>query len=194
MLHVRTAGKSVCSHLSVRSVSAAAAPTATIPKIYRPDKIGDREVVGYGANGRPIYIDTIMFPFPAIKFSRPTAEFKALEEKAKGDWKNMTIAEKKRLYRLNFCQTLAEVEAPTGELKSVIGFSLMWVSLALWLHLFVEWAKYSDGGKLPETFSEENQKAQLRRMLDLQVNPVSGISSKWDYEKNMWKKDVPKDA
>lgn len=41
---------------------------------------------------------------------------------------------------------------------------------------------------LPESFSEERQKAQLRRMLDLKVNPIEGISSKWDYEKDDWKK------
>lgn len=41
---------------------------------------------------------------------------------------------------------------------------------------------------LPESFNEENQKAQLRRMLDLRVNPIEGISSKWDYEKDDWKK------
>lgn len=41
---------------------------------------------------------------------------------------------------------------------------------------------------LPDSFKEENQKAQLRRMLDLRVNPVFGISSKWDYEKDDWKK------
>lgn len=41
---------------------------------------------------------------------------------------------------------------------------------------------------LPGTFSEENKRAQLRRILDLRINPVDGISSKWDYEKDDWKK------
>lgn len=41
---------------------------------------------------------------------------------------------------------------------------------------------------LPTSFDEEHQRAQLKRMLDLRVNPVFGISSKWDYEKNDWKK------
>ncbi|KAI5641202.1 cytochrome c oxidase subunit IV domain-containing protein [Phthorimaea operculella] len=32
----------------------------------------------------------------------------------------------------------------------------------------------------------ENQKAQLKRMLDLKVNPIDGLASKWDYENNRW--------
>jgi cytochrome c oxidase subunit 4 len=43
---------------------------------------------------------------------------------------------------------------------------------------------YSDD---PISFSEERQKAQLKRMLDLEVNPIHGISSKWDYENKRWK-------
>lgn len=40
---------------------------------------------------------------------------------------------------------------------------------------------------VPVTFDEEHQKAQLKRMLDLKVNPVDGLASKWDYENNRWK-------
>ena len=41
--------------------------------------------------------------------------------------------------------------------------------------------------EMPVTFDEEHQKAQLKRMLDLEMNPVTGISSKWDYENKRWK-------
>lgn len=41
---------------------------------------------------------------------------------------------------------------------------------------------------LPETFDPEHRAAQFRRILDLQVNPIEGVSSKWDYEKDDWKK------
>jgi len=40
----------------------------------------------------------------------------------------------------------------------------------------------------PESFSLENRQAQLKRMIDLRMNPVEGVSSTWDYEKNEWKK------
>lgn len=40
----------------------------------------------------------------------------------------------------------------------------------------------------PETFDEEHKAAQLRRIIDLQINRIDGISSKWDYEKDDWKK------
>lgn len=40
------------------------------------------------------------------------------------------------------------------------------------------------------SLSEDSQRAQLKRIIALAINPVDGISSKWDYEKNMWKKDV----
>ena len=39
----------------------------------------------------------------------------------------------------------------------------------------------------PITMDEAHQKAQLKRMLDLDVNPIHGISSKWDRENKKWK-------
>jgi cytochrome c oxidase subunit 4 len=42
--------------------------------------------------------------------------------------------------------------------------------------------------ELPPSFSEERKKAQLKRMIDMRVNPIEGISSKYDYEKGEWKK------
>uniref|UniRef100_A0A0K8TC14 Cytochrome c oxidase subunit 4 n=1 Tax=Lygus hesperus TaxID=30085 RepID=A0A0K8TC14_LYGHE len=159
-------------------------------RIHRVSKIGNREVVGFGMNGKPEYVDHVAFPFPAIKFRELTPEDKALEEKAKGDWKLLTTAEKKRLYRINYCQTFAEMQAPTGLWKSTVGFGLMAVSAGVWLYMLVEYIRSQD--PKPETLSVERQKAQLRRILDLQMNPIDGISSKWDYEKNMWKKDAEK--
>lgn len=67
--------------------------------------------------------------------------FQALEEKAKGDWKKLTIAEKKQLYRINYCQTFAEMDAPTGEWKSVVGAGLVMVSLGVWLYMFVQYER-----------------------------------------------------
>ena len=53
------------------------------------------------------------------RFKEDLGEIATLRAKEAGDWKKMTKEEKKVLYRASFCQTLAEVEAPTGEWKSV---------------------------------------------------------------------------
>ncbi|XP_060535452.1 cytochrome c oxidase subunit 4 isoform 1, mitochondrial-like [Cylas formicarius] len=147
--------------------------------------IGKREIVGFGHNGQPNYLDKAEFPLPAIRWKEPTPEIQALREKEKGDWKNLSIEEKKALYRASFRQTYAEFTAPTGEWKFALGTAFIFMSLALWLfyglRTFVT-------PPLPESFSKESRELQLRRMLDLQVNPIEGISSKWDYEKDDWKK------
>jgi len=146
--------------------------------------IGNREVVGYGTNGQPNYIDRSDFPLPSIRWRETTADVKALREKEKGDWRQMSIEEKKQLYRSSFRQTFAEFKAPTGEWKSIVGMTLVLCSFGLWMFVGMKLFVYNE---LPSSFSEENQKAQMRRMLDLHVNPIEGISSKWDYEKNTWK-------
>lgn len=38
-------------------------------------RFGNREVVGYGINGEPEYVDRVDFPFPSLRFSQPTSEF-----------------------------------------------------------------------------------------------------------------------
>lgn len=133
----------------------------------------------------------------------------ALRQKEKGDWRKLSIEEKKALYRSSFCQTFAEFEVMDDDWKAAWGYSLIVMSLSLWLYMFLKlygtYGKYNRNSVLsyafdnfiifdvsafnpiPESFSEANQKLQLKRMLDLQVNPVDGLSSKWDYENNRWK-------
>lgn len=41
--------------------------------IYK-DKIGTREIVGFGWNGLPSYVDRTDFPFPAIRWREETPE------------------------------------------------------------------------------------------------------------------------
>merc|ERR1711988_1440090 len=148
--------------------------------------IGTREIVGYGANGEVTYIDSVMAPFPAIRFKEDKGEIAALRTKEQGDWKKLTVEEKKALYRASFCQTLAEVEAPTGEGKSILGCVLVAVSIGVWGYL---WTKAFVYGELPDTItSDEKQKAQIDRMIAIRANPVEGISSNYDYEKGQWKK------
>lgn len=58
-------------------------------------RIGKREIVGFGQSGEPSYFDKSSIPLPGIRWKEDTAEIKALREKAKGDWGNLSIAEKK---------------------------------------------------------------------------------------------------
>merc|ERR1712158_30161 len=108
-------------------------------KVRAPIKldIGKREVVGFGITGNEDYIDDPHHPFPAIRFREDTPEILKIKEKEKGDWKKMTIHEKKELYRASYCQTLTEIKAPTGEWKMIIGLVLSFVSIGIWCFVWV---------------------------------------------------------
>jgi len=119
------------------------------------------------------------------RFKEDTGDIAALRTKEAGDWKKLTKEEKKALYRASFCQTLAEVEAPDGEWKSVVGCVMVAVSVGIWGYFWMKSVVY---GPLPDTITdEEKQKAQIDRMIALRTNPIEGISSTYDYEKGKWK-------
>lgn len=61
--------------------------------------------------------------------------FQALREKEKGDWKKLSIDEKKALYRHSFCQTFAEFQAPDPEWKAVLGYTLIGLGVAWGMYL-----------------------------------------------------------
>eukprot|EP00092_Neocalanus_flemingeri_P050173 GFUD01057885.1.p1 GENE.GFUD01057885.1~~GFUD01057885.1.p1 ORF type:complete len:193 (-),score=52.49 GFUD01057885.1:321-899(-) len=174
------------SQLSARAYGGGDAHHSGLPLPQTKVDIGQREVVGFGGNGEATYIDSVMAPFPAIRFKEDAGEIMALREKEKGDWKKLTKEEKKVLYRASFCQTLAEVEAPTGEWKSVLGLTLVGISIGVWGYL---WMKAFVYGKVPDTITnEDKQKAQIDRMIAMRVNPIEGLTSNYDYEKGQWKK------
>ncbi|XP_012266395.2 cytochrome c oxidase subunit 4 isoform 1, mitochondrial-like [Athalia rosae] len=139
------------------------------------NKIGDREVVCHGLNGNANYFDRPDYPMPAIRFKENTSDVQALREKEKGDWKKLSIEEKKALYRASFCQTFAEMNAPTGEWKGVVGWGFFGVTLAIWIYIYMRKFILPP---LPITFDEEHQLAQLDRMLKLDINPIEGISAR----------------
>jgi cytochrome c oxidase subunit 4 len=60
-------------------------------------------------------------------------ELQALREKEKGDWRKLTLDEKKALYRASFCLTFSEINAPTGEWKSIVGIACVFISIGIWL-------------------------------------------------------------
>ncbi|XP_068625327.1 cytochrome c oxidase subunit 4 isoform 1, mitochondrial-like [Battus philenor] len=155
-----------------------------VRSIHGRCRIGNRDVVGHGMNGSAAYKDDPLFPFPSIRFKENTKDICALREKEKGDWRQLCCFEKKALYRASFCQTFAEFQAPTGTWKFVIAWVLISTSLAFWMAMFFHYYVYEP---LPSSCSKLAQKAQLRRMLELRVNPIDGISSKWDYDNDKWK-------
>ncbi|XP_055372156.1 cytochrome c oxidase subunit 4 isoform 1, mitochondrial [Condylostylus longicornis] len=156
----------------------------SVAGVHTLDKIGNREIVGHGWNGTACYADRVDYPMPAIRFKETTKEIANLREKEKGDWKKLTLDEKKALYRASFCQTFAELKAPTGEWKMHLGVGLMFASAAVIVCILMNTFVYSE---MPVTFDEEHQKAQLKRIIDLEMNPILGLTSKWDYQNNKWK-------
>lgn len=63
---------------------------------YGRSKIGSREVVGFGLSGEYSYADRMDFPCPAIRFREVKGDLTALKEKEKGDWKKLSVDEKKQ--------------------------------------------------------------------------------------------------
>lgn len=156
---------------------------ATRP-IYRL-RIGNREVVGPSVSGMDDYYDRVDYPCPPIRFKAITGEISKLREKEKGSWKALTIEEKKKLYRTSFCQTFAEMEAPTCQGRKIVGNVLMLLSIPILLYAI---AKKTVFPPLPESMSDQNKKQLIRWYIDTRTDPMhGGISSKWDYEKNQWK-------
>ncbi len=59
-------------------------------------RIGNREIVGYGLKGKPEYFDTVMFPCPSVRWEAETPAIAALRKKEQGDWKQLSVEEKKQ--------------------------------------------------------------------------------------------------
>jgi cytochrome c oxidase subunit 4 len=150
---------------------------------YYP-KLGNRDIVGYGWNGNPTYMDRTEFPCPPVRFRENDAEVKALREKEKGDWTKLSLQDKKALYRASFRQTFAEFQAPTGEWKAIVGMVLMCMSFT---GLVLSLVKTFVLPPLPPTITREWQEKQVEYMVKQRQGAVEGIASNWDYENNKWK-------
>jgi len=191
MLARRQLIKLATRSLSTTSCLKGGAPAVPGGGEYQPlpikTTIGSREVVGYGCNGEESYVDSVSYPFPAIRFKEETSEIAKIKVKEQGDWKKMTLEEKKALYRHSFAQTLCELQEPTGEWKKVFGISFLFISFAIW---GVIWLKmYVYDMQVKTVTDQEHVKASIRRMIDMRVNPITGMASRYDYEKNEWKKE-----
>merc|ERR1711944_389493 len=172
---------------SVKALGGHGPPAHGGEVVYEPVKvkIGNREVVGYGNCGQENYVDHIHYPFPAIRFKEDTGDIAKLREKEKGDWKKMTIEEKKVLYRASFCSTLAEMTAPTGEWKRIVGYVMIALGISLWMVIWTQ--KFVIPGGL-RTLEPEWIMANIQKRIDMEMGPIEGVASQYDYEKNQWKK------
>jgi len=149
-------------------------------------QIGKREIVCFGHTGSGIYEDIIAFPACEIRYQEPTESNAGVRQKEKGDWKLLTMTEKKELYRYSFCQTYTELVADrrTGQWKEDAGnlLAIMGACCAGWI-----WFKYFFWP--PRDFKEDPAFRSIlqKRMIDEYYNPVYGVSHDWDYEKLCWK-------
>ncbi|XP_026318307.1 cytochrome c oxidase subunit 4 isoform 2, mitochondrial-like isoform X2 [Hyposmocoma kahamanoa] len=152
-------------------------------RIHGTCRIGTRDVVGFGCNGTAAYKDDAHFPFPSIRFQETNPSIAAIRELEKGDWRHLTKEQKKQLYRSSFCQTFSEFQHPTGQWKLIIGVILFLTSWAFWLVMFFYYYVFEP---LPMTLLNDSQQQQLKRMLDEHVNPIDGLSSRWNGDR--WKR------
>ncbi|XP_078527161.1 cytochrome c oxidase subunit 4 isoform 1, mitochondrial isoform X1 [Lissotriton helveticus] len=147
---------------------------------------GHAGVIKTEAYSLPMYEDSRATPLPDVAFvSQLTAEQTALKEKEKGSWTSLNNSEKLELYRIKFNATYAQMNQGSSEWKTICGGALFFVGLTA---LIVMWQRKYVFGDVPHTFSDDWIEKQTKRMLDMRVNPIEGFSSKWDYEKNEWKK------
>jgi len=189
MLPTRVARLVAQSGVTTRALSTSASrasdftPTQEQKDKWYP-KLGNRDIVGYGFNGSAVYVDKEEYPAPAVRFGENSDEVMALRVKERGDWKSLSLEDKKALYRASFCKTYAEMNAPTGEWKAILSGVLSGMALTLLFMIFMRTQVYPP---MPHTITEEWMHKNLERMLTQRQGRIEGVSSKWDYEKNQWK-------
>uniref|UniRef100_A0A183SUN2 Cytochrome c oxidase subunit 4 n=1 Tax=Schistocephalus solidus TaxID=70667 RepID=A0A183SUN2_SCHSO len=160
--------------------------TVVPPEIqkYHPH-IGNREIVGYGRNGNPQYLDDPHYPYPSIRFCPQTDEIEVLQAKEKGDWHQLSIDEMKNLYRHSFRMTFAEVQAPHPRYKLAVAWALFVMSGAMLYFCFIKSVVLN----LPSCSyaKKEYKDALLYRRLYSRDGPIDGLVSSFDFENMRWK-------
>ncbi|KAH9280799.1 BolA-like protein 3 [Echinococcus granulosus] len=163
-------------NVSSRSASSVVSPSV---KKYYP-YIGNREIVGFGRNGNPQYLDDPRFPYPSIRFRENDDVFEALRKKELGDWKNLTIDEKKLLYRHSFRMTLAETMAPHPRWKLSVAWACFLMSAAM---LYLSFVKSVVLNLPTMKYAQKDYKeALLYRRLYSRDGPIDGLVSSFDFE------------
>ncbi|XP_054632350.1 cytochrome c oxidase subunit 4 isoform 2, mitochondrial isoform X2 [Dunckerocampus dactyliophorus] len=147
--------------------------------------MASRDVSQVEQMSKPMYWDRVDTPLPDRPYKDElSAVDKSLKQKEKGSWKQLSKEEKIALYRLMFRQTYPEMRQPTAEWKTVMGAFFIFLGFT---GLVVWWQALYVYPPRPPTFDDESQAKQVKRMLDMRINPVQGFSSQWDYEKGQWK-------
>merc|ERR1712211_214347 len=132
------------------------------------------------------YVDSVMSPFPVIRFKEDKGEIAVLREKEKGDWKKLTLEEKSPVPGI-FLPNPGRSGGTHWRVEINIGCVLISVSVGLWGYLWMKAYVYPPS---PETITnEEKMKAQIDRMIAMRVNPFEGLTSNYDYDKGEWKKN-----
>ncbi|XP_023650950.1 cytochrome c oxidase subunit 4 isoform 2, mitochondrial [Paramormyrops kingsleyae] len=133
----------------------------------------------------PMYCDRMDTPLPERPYQDTlSAVEKSLKQKEKGPWTQLSKEEKLALYRLMFRKTYAEMKVPSNEWKTVFGGILFFIGIT---GLVVLWQRYNVFPPRPHTLEDEWKAQQLKRMIDMRINPIEGLSAKWDYDKGQWK-------
>ncbi|XP_012868345.1 PREDICTED: cytochrome c oxidase subunit 4 isoform 1, mitochondrial isoform X2 [Dipodomys ordii] len=92
----------------------------------------------------PSYVDRRDYPLPDVAHVRQlSASQKALKEKEKAAWTDLSKDEKVELYRIRFNESFAEMNRGTNEWKTVLGMALFFVGFTaivlIWEKRFGEW-------------------------------------------------------
>uniref|UniRef100_A0A6I8PTC9 Cytochrome c oxidase subunit 4 n=3 Tax=Xenopus tropicalis TaxID=8364 RepID=A0A6I8PTC9_XENTR len=135
---------------------------------------------------KPMYCERREYPLPDVPFvSELNPQQKALKLKENGPWGQLTKEEKLALYRISFNQSYAEMHSGSkSEWKTIVGAVLYFLAFG---GLYLWWHRIYVYGPVPHTLSEDWVAMQAKRMIDMRINPVTGFSSHWDYEKKQWK-------
>nr|XP_012620122.1 cytochrome c oxidase subunit 4 isoform 1, mitochondrial [Microcebus murinus] len=134
----------------------------------------------------PSYVDRRDYPLPDVSHVKHlSASQKALKEKEKDSWSGLSLDEKVELYRIKFNESFAEMKRGSNQWKTVVGAAMFFIGFTAFM---VIWEKRYVYGPIPHTFDEDWVAMQTKRILDMRSGPIHGLASKWDYEKNEWKK------
>ncbi|XP_012502007.1 PREDICTED: cytochrome c oxidase subunit 4 isoform 1, mitochondrial-like, partial [Propithecus coquereli] len=76
----------------------------------------------------PRYVDRRDYPLPDVAHVKHlSASRKALKEKEKASWSNLSLGEKVQLYRIKFNESFAEMNRGTNEWKTVVGTAMFFI-------------------------------------------------------------------